>query len=128
MFSQIRRRVTYANVAMTLAVVFAMAGGALAAGTKHHKGRKPAVVITSTKQISKSVLAALKGNVGPTGPTGPAGSPGKDGAPGTPGEKGPKGDAGEKGAPGKGVEVIRSAGAAGEACEGFGGAEVKQEG
>lgn len=32
MFSRIRKRMTYANVAVTVALVFAMAGGAYAAG------------------------------------------------------------------------------------------------
>ena len=40
MIGLIRKRLTYANVAMTLALVFAMTGGAFAA--KHY-------VITSTK-------------------------------------------------------------------------------
>ncbi len=31
MFSRIRKRITYANLAMTLALVFAMTGGAYAA-------------------------------------------------------------------------------------------------
>jgi hypothetical protein len=43
----IRRHVTYADVAATLALVFAMSGGALAA--KHY-------LLTSTKQIKPSVL------------------------------------------------------------------------
>ena len=42
MFERVRRRVSYANVAATLALVFAMTGGAYAA--KQY-------VITSTKQI-----------------------------------------------------------------------------
>jgi Collagen triple helix repeat (20 copies) len=105
MFSRIRKRITYANVAMTLALVFAMTGGAYAA--KHY-------LITSTKQISPKVLKSLKGANGKTGaaglagaagaagaqgPTGPAGagkegSPGKEGAKGTTGEKGATGTAG----------------------------------
>lgn len=56
-----RRHLTYANVAATLALVFAMSGGALAAS--HY-------VITSTKQIKPSVLKELKGKPGPPGPTG----------------------------------------------------------
>ena len=47
MFSRIRKRLTYANVAMTMALVFAMSGGAYAAKK---------YVITSTKQIKPSVL------------------------------------------------------------------------
>ncbi|HTR72008.1 MAG TPA: hypothetical protein VMG80_00290 [Solirubrobacteraceae bacterium] len=96
MFSRLRRPFTYANVAATLALVFAMAGGAYAA--KHY-------LITSTSQISPKVLAALKGKPGaggspgaqgaqgPQGPAGPAGSAGK-------GEKGEKGDPGTNGANG----------------------------
>jgi hypothetical protein len=45
-----RRHVTYANVTATLALVFAMSGGALAA--KHY-------LVNSTKQISPKVLGAL---------------------------------------------------------------------
>ena len=56
----IRKRVTYANVAMTLALVFAMSGGAYA--SKY--------LITSTKQISPKVLKTLKGAAGKTGPAG----------------------------------------------------------
>jgi hypothetical protein len=46
MFWRLRKRFTYTNVAMTLALVFAMTGGAYAAFTS---------LITSTKQISPSV-------------------------------------------------------------------------
>jgi hypothetical protein len=97
MFSKIRRRFTYANVAMTLALVFAMAGGAYAAGK---------YVITSTKQISPKVLKSLTGKAGPTGasgatgavgPTGPAGPTGPVGK----GETGPQGPEGKEGKAGK---------------------------
>lgn len=109
MFKTLRRRFTYANVAMTLALVFAMTGGAYAA--KHW-------IITSTKQIKPSVLKQLKGArgpagpAGPAGPTGPAGVNGKDG---TPGEKGAKGD---PGAPGESVSMKQ---AAVSECKGEGG-------
>ncbi len=86
MFSAIRRRFTYANVAMTLALVFAMTGGAYAA--KHY-------LITSTKQISPKVLSALKGKAGP------AGKNGTNGANGAPGEKGPAGSQGPQGPKGE---------------------------
>jgi hypothetical protein len=46
MIEFLKRRLTYANVAMTVAVVFAMSGGAFAAGK---------YVITSIKQISPKV-------------------------------------------------------------------------
>lgn len=96
MMSFIRKRLTVANVAAVLALVFAMSGGAFAAShatsAKSHKKHKTSgVVITSVHQISKSVLSALKGAVGPVGPVGPegkAGTAGKDGSPGTPGTNG----------------------------------------
>jgi Collagen triple helix repeat (20 copies) len=89
MFSKIRRRVTYANVAMTLALVFAMTGGAYAA--KHY-------LITSTKQIKPSVLAQLKGKNGKNGANG---LNGKDGAVGTQGPAGKDGTNGVNGKDGK---------------------------
>ena len=98
MFARIRRRITYANVAVTFALVFAMSGGAYAAGR---------YAITSTRQISPKVLKSLKGargNTGPAGtagPQGPAGPTGGQGAAGAKGETGPKGEKGEAGAPGK---------------------------
>lgn len=88
MFSWIRRHATYANLAMTLALVFAMSGGAYAA--KHY-------LITSTKQISPKVLSALKGKAGPAGPAGPAGAPGLAGPAGPVGPKGENGVSGSNG-------------------------------
>jgi len=58
-----RRHLSYANVAATLALIFSMTGGAPAAS--HY-------VITSTKQIKPSVLKQLRGKSGPPGPQGPA--------------------------------------------------------
>ena len=101
MFSGIRRRLTYANVAVTLALVFAMSGGAYAAGR---------YVITSTKQIKPSVLKSLKGARGESGASGPAGSVGAQGPAGPAGAKGEAGTPGEKGSPGTPGEP----GAAGE--------------
>jgi Collagen triple helix repeat (20 copies) len=98
MFSRIRKRATFANVAMTVALVFAMSGGAFAAGK---------YLITSTKQISPKVLKALKGANGSngangaTGATGPAGPAGATGPTGATGPQGPQGEAGKGGAPGK---------------------------
>lgn len=57
----LRRHLTYANVAATLALLFAMSGGALAAS--HY-------LINSTRQINPKVLRRLKGNRGPRGPAG----------------------------------------------------------
>lgn len=84
--SAVRSRLTYANVVATLALVFAMSGGALAAS--HY-------LITSTKQISPKVLKALKGKPGPAGP---AGAPGKEGGTGKAGTNGNNGTAGSNGA------------------------------
>jgi hypothetical protein len=98
MLSAIRKRLTYANVAMTLALVFAMTGGAYAA--KHY-------LITSTKQISPKVLKSLKGANGKIGAPGPAGAAGS----GTAGAQGPTGPAGAKGETG----AAGAAGAKGEA-------------
>jgi Collagen triple helix repeat (20 copies) len=95
MLSAIRRRLTYTNVAVTLALVFAMSGGAYAASR---------YVITSTKQIKPSVLAQLKGKAGANGANGaqgPAGAQGPTGAQGPAGPAGPQGPAGATGETGK---------------------------
>jgi Collagen triple helix repeat (20 copies) len=92
MFSAIRKRMTFANVAMTLALVFAMTGGAYAAGK---------FLITSTKQIKPSVLKQLQGKVGANGAQGPAGAAGAQGPAGPAGAQGPAGLKGETGPEGK---------------------------
>lgn len=100
MFSAIKSRLTYTNVAVTAALVFAMTGGAYAA--KHW-------VITSSKQIKPSVLKQLKGARGSAGPEGKQGLPGANGKDGLPGASG------EKGAPGESVsaKVVPSGSACG---------------
>ena len=96
-----RPRLTYANVVATLAMVFAMTGGAYAASK---------ILITSTKQIKPSVLAQLKGKAGKAGangapgaagPAGPAGAQGPAGANGKEGPQGKEGPAGKDGTNGK---------------------------
>jgi len=65
-----RPRLTYANVAATLALVFSISGGALAA--QHY-------VITKVSQISPTVRAQLRGSRGPQGSQGsPGGSAGQE--------------------------------------------------
>ncbi len=116
MFSRIRKRITYANVAMTLALVFAMTGGAYAA--KRY-------LITSTKQIKPSVIAQLKGKTGPAGLAGKDGANGlngKDGAQGPQGPHGPKGDTGEKGKDGVSV-TSASVQTSSATCSKLGGSE-----
>jgi hypothetical protein len=91
MFSVLRRRLSYTNVVVTLAFVFAMTGGAYAASK---------FVITSTKQIKPSVLKQLQGKAGAQGPAGAAGAGGAQGPAGAAGAQGPAGPPGAKGDPG----------------------------
>jgi hypothetical protein len=87
-----RRHLNYANVTATLALFFAMSGGALAA--KHY-------LISSTGQISPKVLKSLKGKAGPKGQTGATGPVGKEGSQGKEGPTGKEGPAGKEGPQGK---------------------------
>jgi len=80
-----RRRLTYANVTATVALFFAISGGALAAS--HY-------LINSTRQINPKVLKVLKGRRGATGATG---ARGKEGLPGNGGPAGKEGRQGEAG-------------------------------
>jgi hypothetical protein len=84
-----RIHVSPATAIATLALVFAMTGGAYAAGK---------YLITSTKQISPKVLKALKGANGKNGAAGLAGAPGAQGPQGV---AGAKGETGKEGAQGK---------------------------
>jgi hypothetical protein len=114
MFSALRKRIHLSptTVIATLALVFAMTGGAYAAKK---------YLITSTKQISPSVLKSLQGKAGPVGangaqgpagPQGPAGAAGAKGENGTNGSNGAEGKKGENGTngtpgtPGKSVKLI----------------------
>jgi hypothetical protein len=112
MFS-LRDRLSYANVVATLALVFAMSGGALAASK---------YLITSTKQIKPSVLGSLKGKAGPAGASGAQGPAGVAGPAGGVGPQGPGGAPGAKGESGVSVtsaEVAKSS----SACSKQGGVE-----
>ena len=90
-------RLSYANVTATLALVFAMSGGALAASR---------YLINSTRQINPKVLKALRanaakaGSAGATGPAGAAGTEGPPGAAGAQGNEGPPGRVGKEGTAG----------------------------
>jgi hypothetical protein len=81
-----RKRLSYANVTATLALVFAMSGGAMAANS---------YLINSTKQINPKVLKKLtgkpgkNGTAGAIGATGATGAAGPKGEPGSPGKEGP---------------------------------------
>jgi hypothetical protein len=107
MFSALRRRLHLSPtmVIATLALLFAMSGGAYAASR---------YVITSTKQISPKVLKSLQGKTGATGapgatgttgPAGPQGSAGATGPVGPQGNTGKEGTAGKEGTPGKAGEA-----------------------
>jgi hypothetical protein len=88
-------RVSPATVIAGLALVFAMTGGAYAAKK---------YLITSTKQISPSVLKSLQGKVGAggvNGAQGAAGAVGPQGPAGSQGAKGETGAAGKDGVAGK---------------------------
>ncbi len=102
MFQQLRKHLGYANVTATLALFFAMSGGALAAS--HY-------LITSTRQIKPSVLSSLKGKSGATGATGASGTTGATGPGGPQGPQGAAGTSGTNGTngePGKNGESVVS--------------------
>ena len=110
MFSIIRKRVTYANVAVTFALVFAMSGGAYAAGK---------YLITLTKQISPKVLKSLVGKTGPAGKNGTNGTNGVNGASGEKGAQGPQGSQGLEGKEGKAGEPGKEGKAGANGTTGF---------
>jgi Collagen triple helix repeat (20 copies) len=96
----LRRHLTYANVAATLALFLALGGAAYAATQLPRNSvgtaqlRKEAV---TAAKIAKKTRKQLQGNRGPAGPQGPAGKAGKAGAKGTTGAKGAQGIQGPKG-------------------------------
>ncbi|MGP0103174.1 MAG: hypothetical protein ACLPUT_16330 [Solirubrobacteraceae bacterium] len=92
MFSSARRHLSYANVAATMALVFAMGGTAIAA--KHY-------LISSTSQISPQVLKAIEVKIAGRVPRG------KEGKEGPAGKEGKAGESGGEGKPG--VSLLSSA-------------------
>lgn len=91
MFTVIRKRMTFANIAMTLALIFAMAGGAYAAGSALTAKQKKEVVKIAKKYAGKA------GERGPVGEKGAQGLPGAKGENGVPGFKGENGKDGANG-------------------------------
>lgn len=90
--SQIRKRLTYANVISTIALFLVLGGATAFAASQLEKEsvganqlKKGAVTPAKLSKASKATLT------GPAGAQGPKGAPG---APGSPGIQGPKGDAG----------------------------------
>jgi hypothetical protein len=90
MFSTLRTRFGIPGVISVIALVFAMAGGAVAANNLDSSGNGKATVSAKAKQ-------GKQGKPGKTGPAGPAGPQGPAGAAGPAGPAGPKGDAGTNG-------------------------------
>jgi hypothetical protein len=151
-FPAIRNRMRYANVVTTLALVFAMTGGAYAVTGKGGgpsgpsaviaaKGggaggpSAPSAAIAATKK-GKSKAKALRGPAGPrgpegkqgpAGPQGPAGANGKDGANGSNGEKGVAGETGLQGNAGKSV-VLGKINTGVATCKEQGGVSIEVEG
>src|SRR4051794_38104729 len=89
---RLRPRLTYANVIATLALFFALAGGAVAA-TQLPKGsvgisqlKREAVPPAKLSKAAKTNLAGAAGPAGPQGLQGPAGPKGDAGAKGDRGE------------------------------------------
>lgn len=92
MLARVRRHISYTNLALTVALVFAMSGGAFAASR---------YTITSTRQISPKVLKRLTGKAGPQGAQGIPGVKGEPGVAGATGAVGPAGAKGEQGLQGE---------------------------
>ncbi|MCY7303528.1 MAG: collagen-like protein [Thermoleophilia bacterium] len=106
------RRLTYANVAATLALFFALGGTAVAgakllitgADVKNHSltGVEIKDGSLGLKTLSTAARTTLKGNRGPRG---------IPGSTGLPGAAGPQGSAGPQGPPGAGVATASATGA-----------------
>jgi hypothetical protein len=101
--TSIRRHLNYANVVATIALLFAMSGGALAAN--HY-------LVNSTRQINPKVLKKLRGKTGRTGAKGVTGTNGPAGPAGPAGSQGPAGGFAEvlpSGKTTRGVYAVQSA-------------------
>jgi hypothetical protein len=99
----IRRHVSYANVAATLALVLAMSGGAIAATGGFSSGGTLRACVNEEGAIRllKGGRHCKKGQTpvawNQSGPAGPRGASGSAGAKGDIGPQGPKGDQGTEG-------------------------------
>jgi hypothetical protein len=88
---RLARKLTYANVVATLALMIAISGGTALAATHLITGKQIAKGTISATNIKKHTLTStlfkkgvkLRGARGATGPAGPAGAPGAAGANGT---------------------------------------------
>jgi hypothetical protein len=106
MLSRLRARLTYANVAATLALFVALGGSSYAAlnlppNSVGSEQVKPGSLRASDfKASERSRLRGPRGKVGKTGPAGPRGATGARGAIGARGSTGTRGLTGATGAPG----------------------------
>jgi hypothetical protein len=100
-----------------LALVFAMVGGAYAAGKLTSKQKKEVEKIAK-KYAGRTGLAGSQGPAGPVGVKGDTGTDGKDGTNGTNGKEGPEGKQGKDGITGF-IETL-SSGKTETGSEGFG--------
>jgi hypothetical protein len=146
MFSNIPKHFTYANIAATLALIFATSGSALAVNNSGFSmngggispanpsasvaratgGRASSLALASAaKAKAKKTKAPARGPAGPKGATGAAGPAGPGGPAGPAGGKGENGAAGSNGTNGTSGESVKVASIATGAseCAGHGGAK-----
>lgn len=111
---RIRKRLSYANVAATMALVLAMSGGAVAAtggfssgGTLRACANQEGAIrlLKAGKSCKKGQTVVTWNQTGPAGAKGATGATGATGAAGAPGAAGPKGTEGTEGPPGEGADV-----------------------
>jgi hypothetical protein len=117
MFQSIRKHLSYANVAATMALVFALTGGAFAASSRGGGGSSPVKAVSWNRRVASFTADAAEakgkgrgkaGVRGPRGPAGPAGKTGATGAAGPAGATGASGPAGAAGSSGAGGESVSS--------------------
>lgn len=131
MLQTMRKHLTYSNVAATLALLFAITGGAFAAtgggsGNPSAKATASVSPATGRSEVSDRVIAvaakkkpkpkSTRGPAGPAGKNGANGTNGTNGATGAPGEKGAAGANGSNGGEGKAGTSVTSE-AAGSECK-----------
>jgi hypothetical protein len=98
MFMKIRKQVTPSTIIALLALVFALTGGAFAAG--NHTGNGSPASTASASYRAGTAKAKAKSKTGARGPAGPAGKTGPAGATGPAGPAGPTGPQGPQGSQG----------------------------
>jgi Collagen triple helix repeat (20 copies) len=125
MLNSLRTRFGIPGLISVIAVVFAMAGGALAANGITGSGGGKATASSAKATASAKGKRGPRGKTGPAGPAGPTGPTGPAGAAGAPGPKGDTGAPGAAGAPG--ASVTNTAIPTGDAsrCSSLGGTEFK---